>query len=112
MTCIRTSHPYGAPLAVSLRNPAAEDGLWKVVGRRQVIYAKSTMSLGDQVRAAEALIESRGCQPLKMVGRSNLGICDRRYSARTGHRLNQEVWPLAVEFGRHARVRRRSPPSC
>jgi hypothetical protein len=45
---------------VPLRNPAAGDGLWKVSGRRQVIYAKSTMPLADQVRAAEALIESMG----------------------------------------------------
>ena len=45
---------------VPLRNPAAGDGLWKVRGRRQVIYAKSTMPLADQVRAAEALIESMG----------------------------------------------------
>jgi hypothetical protein len=45
---------------VPLRNPAAGDGLWKVRGRRQVIYAKSTMSLADQVRAAEVLIESTG----------------------------------------------------
>jgi hypothetical protein len=65
------THVHGLP-----RN-AAEDGLWKVVGRRQVIYAKSTMSLGDQVRAAEALIESRGCQPLKMpltLHRSDKGM--------------------------------------
>jgi hypothetical protein len=45
---------------VPARNPAAEDGLWKVAGRRQVIYAKSTMSLEEQVRAAEALIEITG----------------------------------------------------
>jgi hypothetical protein len=45
---------------VPVRNAAAEDGLWKAAGRRQVIYAKSTMSLADQIRAAQALIESIG----------------------------------------------------
>jgi hypothetical protein len=45
---------------VPVRNAAAEDGLWKAAGRRQVIYAQSTMPLADQIRAAEALIESMG----------------------------------------------------
>jgi hypothetical protein len=33
---------------VPLRNPAAEDGLWKVEGRRQAIYAKANLTLQDQ----------------------------------------------------------------
>ena len=48
-----------------VRNPDADDGLFKVENRRRVIYAKKGMSLADQVRAARAIrsnpwIESRG----------------------------------------------------
>ena len=45
---------------VAVHNPAAQDGLWKVAGRRQVIYAKSALRLGDQIRAANAVIETMG----------------------------------------------------
>ena len=43
---------------VAVHNPAAQDGLWKVAGRRQVIYAKSALPLREQIRAANALVES------------------------------------------------------
>jgi hypothetical protein len=37
---------------VPVRNPAATDGLWKIAGKRQAIYAKATLSLRDQLEAA------------------------------------------------------------
>jgi hypothetical protein len=37
---------------VSCRNPNAEDGLWRVNGRRQVLYAKAGLSPDEQLRAA------------------------------------------------------------
>ena len=40
---------------VPVRNGTADDGLWKIGKRRQVVYAKSTMSLRDRLAAAEAL---------------------------------------------------------
>jgi hypothetical protein len=33
------------------------------------------------------------------------------YPTRISYGLNKDILPLAVEFGRYARVRRRSPPS-
>lgn len=36
-----------------VRNPAADDGLWKVAGKRQAIYAKSSLSVRDRYAAAE-----------------------------------------------------------
>lgn len=41
---------------VSVRNGMADDGLWKLHGKRQVIYAKSTLSVRDRFRAAESLL--------------------------------------------------------
>jgi len=40
---------------VPVRNEAAKDGLWKVGGRRQTIYAKRDVPLRDQIAAAAAL---------------------------------------------------------
>lgn len=37
----------------SIRNPAASDGLWKVGGARQVIYAKQALSQTQKLEAAE-----------------------------------------------------------
>lgn len=37
---------------VPVRNPDAEDGLFKVSGRRQAVYAKRTLTTSDQIRAA------------------------------------------------------------
>ena len=36
-----------------VRNGAAKDGLWKIRGARQVVYALSSLSLRDQLAAAE-----------------------------------------------------------
>ena len=38
-----------------VHNPDAKDGLWKLKGRRQVVYGRSELSLGDQLAAAERL---------------------------------------------------------
>jgi hypothetical protein len=40
-----------------VRNGAADDGLWKVNGARQVIYAKSDLSLSDRFKAASILMK-------------------------------------------------------
>jgi hypothetical protein len=44
---------------VPVRNPHATDGLWKVYGRRQTIYAKTGLSLRDQIAAAQQLTSTR-----------------------------------------------------
>ena len=43
---------------VSVRNPYAKDGLWKLKGARQVIYAKVTLSPKDREAAAQRLYQS------------------------------------------------------
>jgi hypothetical protein len=40
---------------IPVRNDAADDGLFKINGRRQVIYAKATLSTSERLRAARAL---------------------------------------------------------
>ena len=40
---------------VPVRNDAAADGLWSINGRRQVIYAKDSLSLHDRLAAAALL---------------------------------------------------------
>jgi hypothetical protein len=40
---------------VVVRNDSAKDGLWKIRGRRQVVYAKSTLSIRDRMGAAGQL---------------------------------------------------------
>jgi hypothetical protein len=40
---------------ISVRNPDAEDGYWIVMGIRQAIYAKTTLSFQDQLAAAKEL---------------------------------------------------------
>jgi hypothetical protein len=42
---------------VPVRNATAEDGLFKVEGRRQRVYAKASLSIADRLRAADNLIE-------------------------------------------------------
>ena len=41
---------------VPVRNEYADDGLWKLYGKRQVIYAKSMLSPSERLRAALALM--------------------------------------------------------
>jgi len=40
---------------VPVRNDAANDGLWKINGARQVIYARAELTVRDQLAAAQAL---------------------------------------------------------
>ena len=40
---------------IAVHNPAAKDGLWKVRGKRQGIYAKKDMTTRDRIIAAETL---------------------------------------------------------
>jgi hypothetical protein len=40
---------------VSIRNADAQDGLWKINGRRQVVYARAELSPAEQLQAARAL---------------------------------------------------------
>jgi hypothetical protein len=35
----------------AVRNPTAEDGLWRLQGKRQVVYARDDMDLGSQLAA-------------------------------------------------------------
>ncbi len=41
---------------VPVRNDAADDGLWTIDGKRQVIYAKASLSLRDRMAAARELV--------------------------------------------------------
>jgi hypothetical protein len=41
-----------------VRNPDANDGLWVIMGARQVIYAKQTLSPKEQARAVRELISA------------------------------------------------------
>jgi hypothetical protein len=41
---------------VPVRNDFAKDGLWKIGGARQVVYAKSALSITARVAAANKLI--------------------------------------------------------
>jgi hypothetical protein len=43
---------------VPVRNDYADDGLWKLYGKRQAIYAKSALSPSDRLRSAKALLEA------------------------------------------------------
>src|SRR5262249_35458450 len=40
---------------VPVRNPDAEDGLWKIMGKRQVVYANGSLPVRDQIAAARKL---------------------------------------------------------
>jgi uncharacterized protein DUF5906 len=43
---------------VQVRNDAARDGLWKIRGKRQVIYARNDLSAADRLKAARQIIEA------------------------------------------------------
>jgi hypothetical protein len=40
-----------------VRNAAAKDGLWKISGGRQIIYARADLSERDRIIAAERLAD-------------------------------------------------------
>jgi hypothetical protein len=44
---------------VPVRNPGPKDGLWKVAGRRQVVYAKHELALRERLQAAKDLTEGK-----------------------------------------------------
>ena len=53
---------------VAVRNDGAKDGLWKVDGRRQVIYAKTSLSQPERMTAAygnesSSRLQSCGSRP-------------------------------------------------
>jgi len=59
----KTGHRMEAAGYEPVRNPDAEDGLWKYRGKRQVIYAKRSLSYHDRLAAAARLVgDSRWCQ--------------------------------------------------
>jgi hypothetical protein len=43
---------------VRVHNTEAEDGLWKISGRRQAVYGRDDLSFADRVKAAEMLVKS------------------------------------------------------
>ena len=45
-----------------VRNDLADDGLWKINGRRQVIYARSTLPIAAQLKAANRLLADTASQ--------------------------------------------------
>ena len=47
---------------VPVRNDAAKDGLWKLNGRRQAVYAKRFLVPRDRLRAAQELAEAFGLE--------------------------------------------------
>jgi hypothetical protein len=51
----RVPHRLEACGYVAVRNDGSTDGRWKVNGRNQVIYAKSTLSVRDRIIAARKL---------------------------------------------------------
>ena len=42
-----------------VRNPGADDGLWKLAGKRQTVYARVRLSLSEQMAAARKLATER-----------------------------------------------------
>ena len=49
---------------VPVRNPAAQDGHWVIHRKRQVIYAKATLTLPQRLAAAEELVSGTGTKLL------------------------------------------------
>jgi hypothetical protein len=52
-------HRFEACGYTPVRNDGANDGLWKIGIRRQVIYAKADLSLRERLEAARDLVERR-----------------------------------------------------
>ena len=52
-------HRFEACGYTPVRNDGANDGLWKIGVRRQVIYAKADLSLRERLEAARDLVERR-----------------------------------------------------
>ena len=52
---------------VPVRNDAASDGLWVINGRRQAVYAKSTLSIRDRHTAASNLTRTMSNSTIKIA---------------------------------------------
>ena len=61
----RIPHRFEACGYTTVRNPHTEDGLWRPHGRRQVIYARSTLDLRRRVAAASAIEAGKSRQEWK-----------------------------------------------
>ena len=55
----RIPHRLEACGYVAVRNDGAKDGLFKIAGRRQVIYAKAELSMRKRIAAAHDLVGKR-----------------------------------------------------
>lgn len=55
-------HRFEACGYVPVRNKTATDGLWKINGKRQVVYARSDLTLREQYEAASELSSGRSSQ--------------------------------------------------
>jgi len=53
----RYSAPFESCGYTPIRNDAAKDGQWKIAGTRQTVYAKKTMLIAEQLKAARRLTE-------------------------------------------------------
>jgi hypothetical protein len=53
----RIKHRLEACGYVAVRNEGAKDGLWKLSGRRQVIYARNTLPPRDRIAAVRCLVQ-------------------------------------------------------
>jgi hypothetical protein len=51
----RIPHRFEACGYTPVRNPDAEDGLWRLKGRRQVVYARNKLGFADRLNAARRL---------------------------------------------------------
>ena len=51
----RIPHRFEACGYTQVRNPDAEDGLWRLKGRRQVVYARNKLGFADRLNAARRL---------------------------------------------------------
>jgi hypothetical protein len=40
---------------VSVRNQDADDGLWKIKGKRKVVYARQGLSVAERIKAARGV---------------------------------------------------------
>jgi hypothetical protein len=41
---------------IACRNPNTDEGLWKINGRRQVLYARASLTPGQQLQAARDFV--------------------------------------------------------
>ena len=51
----RIPHRFEACGYTPVRNPDADDGLWRLNGRRQVVYARNNLGFKDRLGAARRL---------------------------------------------------------